>query len=106
MLLQTHQLTKDYGRFRALDALTLSISAGEVFGLLGPNGSGKTTALRLLLGFLRPTAGTGSGKSAAVVTSPAPTSSSNARRTARRISAAGRTATFSLQAGRAVAARY
>jgi ABC-2 type transport system ATP-binding protein len=57
MLLRTERLTKDYGRFRALDALNLEVAAGEVFGLLGPNGSGKTTALRLLLGFLRPTAG-------------------------------------------------
>jgi ABC-2 type transport system ATP-binding protein len=58
MLLRTEHLTKDYGRFRALDDLQLSVAPGEVFGLLGPNGSGKTTALRLLLGFLRPTAGT------------------------------------------------
>src|SRR5262245_39027894 len=57
MLLRTAQLTKDYGRFRALDGLTLEVAPGEVFGLLGPNGSGKTTALRLVLGFLRPTAG-------------------------------------------------
>jgi ABC-2 type transport system ATP-binding protein len=57
MLLQTEQLTKDYGRFRALDRLTLTVEPGEVFGLLGPNGSGKSTALRLLLGFLRPTSG-------------------------------------------------
>src|SRR5438045_982290 len=57
MILHTHQLTKDYGRFRALDDLNLEIRAGEVFGLLGPNGSGKSTALRLLLGFLRPSAG-------------------------------------------------
>src|SRR5437588_10867080 len=57
MLLRTEHLTKDYGRFRALDNLNLEVSPGEVFGLLGPNGSGKSTALRLLLGFLRPTAG-------------------------------------------------
>jgi ABC-2 type transport system ATP-binding protein len=57
MLLRTEHLTKDYGRFRALDDLQLGVAPGEVFGLLGPNGSGKTTALRLLLGFLRPTAG-------------------------------------------------
>ena len=50
-------LTKDYGPFRALDAVTFGIAPGEVVGLLGPNGSGKTTALRLVLGFLRPTAG-------------------------------------------------
>lgn len=57
MLLRTQHLTKDYGRFRALDDLNLEVAPGEVFGLLGPNGSGKTTALRLALGFLRPTAG-------------------------------------------------
>jgi ABC-2 type transport system ATP-binding protein len=57
MLLRTEQLTKDYGRFRALDRLDLTVASGEVFGLLGPNGSGKSTALRLLLGFLRPTSG-------------------------------------------------
>ena len=57
MLLQTEHLTKTYGRHHALDDLTLAVAPGEVFGLLGPNGSGKTTALRLVLGFLRPTAG-------------------------------------------------
>jgi ABC-2 type transport system ATP-binding protein len=57
MLLKTEYLTKDYGGFRALDDLSLEVAPGEVFGILGPNGSGKTTALRLILGFLRPTAG-------------------------------------------------
>src|ERR1700722_9973940 len=57
MLLRTERLTKTYNGHRALDDLTLEIGGGEVFGLLGPNGSGKTTALRLLLGFLRPTSG-------------------------------------------------
>ena len=57
MLLCTNHLTKDYGRFRALDDLNLEVKPGEVVGLLGPNGSGKTTALRLILGFLRPTLG-------------------------------------------------
>src|ERR1700677_95718 len=57
MLLRTEHLSKAYNGFAALDDLNLEIDAGEVFGLLGPNGSGKTTALRLLLGFLRPTAG-------------------------------------------------
>src|SRR5262245_4045240 len=57
MLLRTERLTKDYGTYRALDQLDLAVAPGEVFGLLGPNGSGKTTALRLFLGFLRPTAG-------------------------------------------------
>ncbi len=56
-LLRTERLTKDYGRFRALDDLNLEVGVSEVFGLLGPNGSGKTTALRLVLGFLRPSSG-------------------------------------------------
>jgi ABC-2 type transport system ATP-binding protein len=56
-LLYADKLTKEYGGFRALDSLDLAIAPGEVVGLLGPNGSGKTTALRLFLGFLRATAG-------------------------------------------------
>jgi ABC-2 type transport system ATP-binding protein len=56
-LLVAQNLTKDYGSFRALEAVNLTLEPGEVFGLLGPNGSGKSTALRLMLGFLRPTAG-------------------------------------------------
>jgi ABC-2 type transport system ATP-binding protein len=57
MLLETEALTKSYGQFTALNQLQLSVRQGEVFGLLGPNGSGKTTALRLLLGFLKPSSG-------------------------------------------------
>jgi ABC-2 type transport system ATP-binding protein len=57
MLLQTEHLTKDYGRFRALDNFNLTVGPGEIFGLLGPNGSGKSTALRLMLGFIQPTRG-------------------------------------------------
>jgi len=54
---ETDRLTKRYGSVVALDGCSLTVSAGEVFGLLGPNGSGKTTLLRTLLGFLKPTAG-------------------------------------------------
>lgn len=57
MLIVAEKLTKDYGRFRALDAVDLVVKPGEIVGLLGPNGSGKTTCLRLMLGFLRASAG-------------------------------------------------
>jgi ABC-2 type transport system ATP-binding protein len=50
-------VTKRYGDVTALDALSLEIARGEVFCLLGPNGSGKTTFLRALTGFLTPTSG-------------------------------------------------
>ncbi|WP_422930357.1 ABC transporter ATP-binding protein [Singulisphaera sp. PoT] len=56
-MIVTEGLTKRYGEFSALSDLTLEIRKGEVFGLLGPNGSGKTTTIRLLLGMLRPTWG-------------------------------------------------
>ncbi|MEV4536573.1 ABC transporter ATP-binding protein [Asanoa sp. NPDC049518] len=51
-------LTKSFGRAVALDALDLTVQSGEVHGFLGPNGSGKTTTIRVLLGLLRPDAGT------------------------------------------------
>jgi ABC-2 type transport system ATP-binding protein len=56
-IIETRELTKNYGRLAALEDCSLSVRPGEVFGLLGPNGSGKTTLLRLLMGFLRPTRG-------------------------------------------------
>jgi len=51
-------LTKDYGSIRAVDGLDLVIPKAEVFGLLGPNGSGKTTTINCLTGLLKPTEGT------------------------------------------------
>src|SRR5690349_8109553 len=50
-------LAKSFGRTKALDALDLTVETGEVHGFLGPNGSGKTTTIRVLLGLLRPDAG-------------------------------------------------
>jgi len=56
-IIVTHQLTKKYGDFYALRNLSLEIHRGEVFGLLGPNGSGKTTTIRTILGMIRATEG-------------------------------------------------
>ncbi|GIV78087.1 ABC transporter ATP-binding protein [Litorilinea aerophila] len=58
VVLRTRGLTKHYGSFVAVDNLDLTIRRGEVFGLLGPNGSGKTTTILMLLGLTDPTAGT------------------------------------------------
>ena len=63
VIVETRKLTKIYRDFwgrpkkRALNALNLTIHRGEIFGLLGPNGSGKTTTIKLLLGLLFPTEG-------------------------------------------------
>jgi len=54
---ETHNLTRRFGAVTAVDALTLRIEQGEVFGLLGPNGSGKTTTIRMLCGLLEPSQG-------------------------------------------------
>jgi len=58
MLIETSNLRKTYGDTVAVDSLTLSVPKGEVFGFLGPNGAGKTTTVKMLLGLVRPTAGT------------------------------------------------
>ena len=56
-VIHTQQLSKRYGRRIALDSAELNVADGEIFGFLGANGAGKTTAIRLLLGFLRPSHG-------------------------------------------------
>lgn len=57
-MIEASHLTKDYGHFRAVDNVSFRIESGEIVGLLGPNGSGKTTIMRMLTGFFAPTAGT------------------------------------------------
>jgi ABC-2 type transport system ATP-binding protein len=56
-VLETEELTKQFGQKLAVDRLSLRLLPGEIVGLLGPNGAGKTTTLKLLLGMLRPTRG-------------------------------------------------
>lgn len=56
-VIQTRALTKRYGDLRAVDAVDLEVRAGDVYGFLGANGSGKTTTLRMLLGLVLPTSG-------------------------------------------------
>ncbi|MET7452841.1 ATP-binding cassette domain-containing protein [Streptomyces sp. NPDC005574] len=56
--IDVQDLTKEYGRRRAVDALTFRVLPGRVTGFLGPNGAGKSTTMRLVLGLDRPTSGT------------------------------------------------
>ena len=56
-IIETKELTKQFGQFTAVDAISFAVNKGEIFGFLGANGAGKTTALRMLTGLLRPTSG-------------------------------------------------
>lgn len=55
--IQAERLTKEFGDFTAVDAITFQVEKGEIFGFLGANGAGKTTAIRMLCGLLQPTSG-------------------------------------------------
>ena len=57
-IIETHGLTKRFGALTAVDRLDLSIAPGEIFGLVGPDGAGKTTTLRMLCGLMDPSEGT------------------------------------------------
>ncbi len=58
--IETHGLTKDYGKVVAVKDLSISVKSGSVYGFLGPNGAGKTTTIHMLMGFIKPTSGSAS----------------------------------------------
>jgi ABC-2 type transport system ATP-binding protein len=57
-MIRLTNLTKRYGKFTAVDGISLEVHRGELFGFLGPNGAGKTTTMRMIAGILQPTSGT------------------------------------------------
>lgn len=58
-VIEIHNLTKKFGDFTAVDDISFNVGKGEIFGFLGANGAGKTTAMRILCGLSRPTSGGG-----------------------------------------------
>ena len=68
--IETKGLRKTYGDLVAVEGLDLDVRRGEVFGLLGPNGSGKTTTIRMLTGLIRPTSGHATVVGIDVIASP------------------------------------
>jgi len=56
-LIEVHELTHDYGDFRAVSGVSFRVEPGQVYGYLGPNGAGKSTTVKVLLGLLAPTSG-------------------------------------------------
>jgi ABC-2 type transport system ATP-binding protein len=56
-MIQVQEVVKRYGRFTAVDNVSLDVPAGEIHGFLGPNGAGKTTTIRMIAGLLKPSAG-------------------------------------------------
>ncbi|MCL2436161.1 MAG: ABC transporter ATP-binding protein [Lentimicrobiaceae bacterium] len=58
-VISTNKLTKKFGNFTAVDSISFEVEKGEIFGFLGANGAGKTTAMRMLCGLSKPTSGSG-----------------------------------------------
>src|SRR5882762_2281210 len=56
-MIKVHNLAKDFGTKRAVDGISFSVERGEVLGFLGPNGAGKSTTMRMITGFIPPSAG-------------------------------------------------
>ena len=57
LVLQTSNLTKKYGKQIAIDNVNINIEKGDIYGLIGKNGSGKSTTIKAILGLINPTAG-------------------------------------------------
>lgn len=57
-VVEIKHLQKHFGKFQALEDITLTVNSGEVFGFIGPNGAGKSTTIRTLLGILKKSGGT------------------------------------------------
>jgi ABC-2 type transport system ATP-binding protein len=57
-VLRTHELTKKYGDFAALDSVSITVNSGDIYGLIGRNGAGKTTLFKSVMGLAKPTSGT------------------------------------------------
>jgi ABC-2 type transport system ATP-binding protein len=70
--IEIDRLTKRFGAFTAVDDVTFTVRAGEVLGFLGPNGAGKSTTMKMLAGFVTPTAGTARIMGEDVVERPVP----------------------------------
>ena len=56
-IIKIHNVTKYYGKFKALSSLTINVEENQIYAFIGPNGAGKSTAIRLMLGMLNPTEG-------------------------------------------------
>ena len=69
-MIELKNLTKRYGKFTAVNAISVAIPRGTLYGLLGPNGAGKTTTMRMIAGILRPTSGTATVAGFDVVSQP------------------------------------
>ena len=57
MYIEIDGLSKHYGKFKAVDQLSMSVNKGDIYGFLGPNGAGKSTTIRMVLGLIKPTSG-------------------------------------------------
>ncbi len=69
-VIHTENLTRDFGSLRAVNHISFEVAPGRIFGFLGPNGSGKTTTIRLLLGLIKPTSGTASVMGQDIIKNP------------------------------------